>query len=250
MESCGFDVNQASEYQTPLIAAAQEGDLDIVRYLVQQGADVNKPTGNDRKSPLTVAAYRGHIDIVRYFVQNGADPNNPPPDDDFGSALIGALDGKECATFLLENGSDINMIVAGEYGSALAAAARMNSIEMVKLLLEAGADVNASLPSTTNGSALTAVAPRRGTGSTEKVLRCLLDAGALVDMPLENQKYPSALSAAAAAGYADNVRILLEAGADPNLPLKGEFGSALAAAEDANRTDCVELLLEAGAQRI
>lgn len=253
VESCDFDVNQVSEYKSPLIAAAQEGDLDIVLYLVQHGADVNKPTGNDRKSPLTVAAYGGHIDIVRYLVQNGADPNNPPAGDDFGSALIAALvtsDGKECATFLVENGSDVNLVVAGEEGSALATAARMNSIEMVRLLLEAGADVNASLPSTTNGSALAAVTPRRGTGSTETVLRCLLDAGANVDMPLENQKYPSALSAAAAAGYADNVRILLEAGADPNLPLKGEFGSALAAAEDANRTDCVELLLNAGAQRI
>lgn len=253
VETCHLDVNQASEYTSPLIAAAQKGDLDLVSYLIRRGADVNKPTGNGRDSPLTVAAYRGHIDTVRCLIQNGADPNNPPAGDYFGSALIAALvtsDGKKCATFLLENGADVNMVVAGEYGSALATAARMNSIEMVKLLLEAGADVNASLPSTTKGSALAAVAPRRGTGSTEEVLRCLLDAGAIVDKPLEGQKYPSALSAAAAAGYTDNVKILLEAGADPNLPLRGEFVSALAAAEDANRSDCVELLLETGAKRV
>ncbi|KAL3477404.1 ankyrin repeat-containing domain protein [Aspergillus californicus] len=285
VEECHLDVNQTSEHDSPLTAAARNDDLDLVRYLIEHGANVNKPSGNGQINPLGAAAEGGYIDTVRYLVKNGADSNYPLPGGQFDSPFIAALassNSEECATFLLENGADVNQIVAGkygsplvaaasrghlefvqrllergadarmivegEYGSALAAAASSNSLEIVKLLLQAGADVNAPLPSTSKGSALAAAACTRGTGSEAGVTRCLLDAGAVVDMLLKDEKYPTALSVAAAAQSAENIKPLLEAGADPNLPLvRGSFGSALAVAADTNNIECMELLLEGGA---
>ena len=53
---------------TPLWVAAQNGQLDIVRFLEEVGADKD-PASNT----LLLAAQNGHIDIVRFLVDHGAD---------------------------------------------------------------------------------------------------------------------------------------------------------------------------------
>ncbi|MCL1983699.1 MAG: ankyrin repeat domain-containing protein [Clostridiales bacterium] len=56
-----------------LVASCEKGDLGISEYLVEQGADVNKciPSG----SPLIAAIRENHSDIIRFLLENGADPN-------------------------------------------------------------------------------------------------------------------------------------------------------------------------------
>ena len=49
---------------TPLFLAAQLGHLEVVQYLVQQGADKNKAT-NDGFTPLFSAALKGHLAVVQ-----------------------------------------------------------------------------------------------------------------------------------------------------------------------------------------
>ncbi|UKZ79048.1 hypothetical protein TrVFT333_006799, partial [Trichoderma virens FT-333] len=66
--------------------AVSEGHLEIVRHLVETGADVNPDTRNcdpvdflmcsrEHSSPLAVAASNGHLGIVRYLVEAGANVN-------------------------------------------------------------------------------------------------------------------------------------------------------------------------------
>lgn len=73
---------------TPLSIAAEEDHLDVVRYLCQRRADMNKaisracpdvvgpnqdPVAWDGATPLLIAAYMGHFEVVRCLAENGAD---------------------------------------------------------------------------------------------------------------------------------------------------------------------------------
>jgi ankyrin repeat protein len=62
---------------TPLIAAAEVGDIDICQCLLGRGANINALTvrGNN---PLTVAAMHGHVEIVKLLLSSGASGRPPP----------------------------------------------------------------------------------------------------------------------------------------------------------------------------
>ncbi|CAK9253192.1 unnamed protein product, partial [Sphagnum jensenii] len=57
---------------TPLHRAAEKGHLDVVKYLVEKGADV-KAANKYGYTPLHWAASSGKLDIVKYLVEKGAD---------------------------------------------------------------------------------------------------------------------------------------------------------------------------------
>ncbi len=59
---------------TPLHQAVQAGDIDKVRILISEGADVNART-NSGKMPLHKAVWGGGEDVARLLVANGADVN-------------------------------------------------------------------------------------------------------------------------------------------------------------------------------
>lgn len=62
----GYDVNEPSEFGTPLHVAAENGHLEVVKILVAHGADRNtrNPEG---KTPLDLAVSKGHQDIVAFL---------------------------------------------------------------------------------------------------------------------------------------------------------------------------------------
>lgn len=77
IEKKGADVNIADERQngmTPLHLAAGSGYLNIVEYLVSQGAFIDI-TDNAGITPLGVASAFGRVEIVKYLLQQGASPN-------------------------------------------------------------------------------------------------------------------------------------------------------------------------------
>ena len=92
------------------------------------------------------------------------------------------------------------------------------------------------------------MAAAAGVGNQD-IVRLLLESGAAVNAQLSGGEYGSALAAAAAAaGEQDTVRLLLESGADVNAQLSGgRYGSALAAATARDNQDIVQILLEYGA---
>ncbi len=60
---------------TPLLFAAREGHLESVRALVDSGADVDRVSGGDGSSPMVIAIGNGHYDVAQYLLDRGADPN-------------------------------------------------------------------------------------------------------------------------------------------------------------------------------
>jgi hypothetical protein len=109
----GVDPNEPSRWgwhhenpgQTPLTAAAQFGRVDVVRLLINNGADPNlRDFGSEfpHQTPLSTAAMHGQLDVCRVLLEAGADPNIPtnpkrPGDPGDWTALDWALQGKQSA---------------------------------------------------------------------------------------------------------------------------------------------------------
>jgi len=97
-----------------LYVAAGKGDLEMVKYLVQKGIDVNGPlkvSKFPRGSPLYLAYESNRSDIIDYLTQQGADIDYV---NEFETALHSAIWSSELEVvkFLVQNGADINGKVA------------------------------------------------------------------------------------------------------------------------------------------
>ena len=70
----GADINARGNCCLPLFLAAGEGRLDVVRYLLDQGADVNahERFGN---TALAEATYYGHVAVIKELLFRGAEIN-------------------------------------------------------------------------------------------------------------------------------------------------------------------------------
>lgn len=136
-----------------LIAAAKKGDIATMQRLLDQGADINEGalSGNCSGPPLAHAAYHCKPESVRYLVSKGADieavgvmmGGNHP------LHLAAREDCVEAVKILLDAGADIN--AQSMHGSALAWAARNGNIKTVKYLIARGADIDDALTTLTQG---------------------------------------------------------------------------------------------------
>ena len=137
----GADINaKDNNGWTSLIHAAYNGHLEVVKYLVENKADINaigKYFGFDGLTSLMFASMNGHLEVVKYLVENGANIN------DRNEALMGAsISGHlEVVKYLVENGADIN---TKDYVgiTPLIYASMFGNFELVEYLIEKGADVN------------------------------------------------------------------------------------------------------------
>ncbi|CAN9252515.1 unnamed protein product, partial [Alternaria alternata] len=144
---------------------------------------------------------------------------------------------KEVVTLLLDKGADVNA-QGGQHGNALQVASERGHEAVVKLLLDKGADVN--VEGGEYGNALQAASA----GGHEQIVKMLLDAGAEVNA--QGGRYGNALQAASARGHEQVLKILLDAGAEVNAQ-GGYYGNALQAASARGHEAVVKLLLDKGA---
>jgi ankyrin repeat protein len=138
---------------TPLLFAAQQGDVESGRLLLQAGADVNEGSGNDRKTALMVAAASGNREFSVLLLEKGA---NPDLMDEGGCTALhyAASDGNgaDMVRALLAHGAHPNPRTtrdAREYvyagvnltgATPLFLAASRGNVETVRALLAGGAD--------------------------------------------------------------------------------------------------------------
>lgn len=68
------DINIYDELgECGLYKACTAGNNDMVRTLLQYGADVNLPNMFTKTTPLMAAAYHGYCDVIRILAHNNAD---------------------------------------------------------------------------------------------------------------------------------------------------------------------------------
>ena len=118
----------------PIHDAALDGDLEQLKQLLDEGADVNSP--DDAGTPLQWALFVGQVEVVRLLLERGADPNIGSSS---GTPLQTAVvsGNTEIVGLLLAHGAEPNQ---GDRSTPLTAAAQKGSIEMIEMLLAQGAD--------------------------------------------------------------------------------------------------------------
>lgn len=213
-----FRTATSAEY-TPLFFAVREGRTAVALRLLQAGADVHeimRPSNRDPKrttNALNLAVENGHFELAASLLAHGANPNDQPA----GYAALHAM-------------SWVRKPIRGDGDPPPIGSGTVSSLDFVRRLVKAGADVNVRLEKGESGRGKFTM-----TGSTPFLL-----AARTADVPL--------------------MRLLLELGADPQLtnadastPLMAAAGvGALGDGDEAAATEdetlsAVELLLDLGA---
>lgn len=128
------------------LAAVERGDVEQARLLIAKGADVNEMSGGE--TSLRSAAAQSRKELVKLLLESGAKVDK---DYDLARVLyICYKDGKEvkkdpdfadCVRLILEAGASPNSCLRTK--TALHFAAEMGATDIVKLLIQAGADIMA-----------------------------------------------------------------------------------------------------------
>lgn len=119
--------------------AALEGDGEKVKRFLDTGINVNA-LDQEGHTALMLAAYNGHTDIVLSLIQKGAVIDRR--DLNGRTALLYASTGPfpETVKALLDKGAEPNVVDSDEHFSPLMHAAAEGNLDVVKLLMEYGAD--------------------------------------------------------------------------------------------------------------
>ena len=149
----GANLDPVCDFDTvckPLAKAAHEGDMEMIKFLLDNGADINGFSAYD-ETPLIYAIGNGQQEAAKYLVEAGGDVNLSSS---FGATpFIGAVSSGdiELATLMLKKGADVNRhylelnsnATAGDTADRpLEGAIKSGRPELVALLLKSGADVS------------------------------------------------------------------------------------------------------------
>jgi ankyrin repeat protein len=259
---------------TALIGAADEGRTRVVERLVQAGARVNAQDERGTTA-LYFAAQGNYTGIIEVLLDAGADPNLF---EELEAPLhIAAFKGAiEAAKILAWRGANLEARFNGR--TALHAAASANSTRIVRVLVEAGADVEAvdfdgrnalyhaalkgnvgmlrflkaagswlHTPDSYGQTVLHAASCMNNTRAVREIL-----SWRAVDVDARADRSVTALHIAAAEGFVDVVELLVDAGADVDAIAEdrtaGDAGSVLRVAAISDRSEVVQVLLKAGAE--
>jgi ankyrin repeat protein len=277
---------------TPIMYAAREGALEAGAALAAGGADLDL-VDPDGATALVIAIINGHYEFTEFLLQAGADPNVVDNEAGMGPLYaavdmhrlavghgrgnptqIGRIDSVDIARSLLEHGADPNARLRkpimqrqhtagdsalGEGATPLMRAAKSGDIEMLRVLVAAGADATTTMPNGTtalmfaaglgwrNGSPL---APSYDQGSEAEAIesiRLLLELG--LDLNATNDTGDTPLLAAVSGRGAEAiVRFLLDQGADPAVS-NGRDRTPLEIAESSGAEGIAALLRDALSRR-
>ncbi len=167
---------------TPLLFAAREGHFEATKVLLDQGADVNTVSPGDKSSPLLVATINGHFDLAKLLLDQGADPSL--------ASMAGATP--------LYAAVNVKWAPEAGYPQPDTTQEETTYLELMQAFIDKGADVNAQLEKELWYTSYTFDLSR-------------VDAGGA-----------TAFWRAAQVSDVDALRLLVAAGADPEIANKDE----------------------------
>jgi ankyrin repeat protein len=256
-KSSGSSAQGEAYVDVPLVAAARLGNLDMIDILLLAGADCNQQGKSHIRSQLAnlnalqTAALKGNNNIVRHLLEAGAELNWPAEREYGLTAMQAAVQSGnlELIHFMIQQGADLNSSAAEVYGfTALQAAVKRRDEGLVQVLLDYGATTN-DAPGMFRGGyrRLNSLQMAAANGDND-LIRRLLRHGADINWPAAGYNGRTAVQAAAEFGLESTVRLLLAEGADVNAPAGCEWGlTALQAAAKGGFLCIAAILLEKGA---
>jgi ankyrin repeat protein len=250
----GADVNakESANHQTALMWAAARRHAEIVKVLIEHGADIEARSRNYREfvarrmpaigeqrgrtsavwmekggsTPLLFAARSGDIESALFLLQAGAKVNETAPDGNTALTIAAHSGHTDLAIFLLDHSADPD--AAGIGYAALHSAVLRNDLALVKALLAHKANPNVLL---TNGTPIRRTDPDGlllgdWVGATPfllaakflnpEIMRTLVDAGADPSIPMDDGSTPLMVAAGLAwANGFDRRSVYLVGGVNP-----------------------------------
>ena len=180
---------------TPLLIAASHDDPAQVARLLKTGANPNV-RNKLNTTPLLEAAFHSNTEIIKALLEAGADPNAAGPDGQTPLMLVARGNNVAAAKMLVERGAKAGARESQRQQTALMWAAANHQGPMTRLLIEAGADLDAKTAPdmmTPLVSAEPRAQPRSPGGMTalmfaarEGCLACveaLIEKGAAINLP-------------------------------------------------------------------
>jgi len=131
----GADVNDAAQNGESVLAYALRArcDLDLIILLIENGADIFD-FDEEGVSIFDVAITYDYIDIVKYLIKQGVDVNKTSRKSRFTPLMAAASYGRvEIAKLLLEHGADVDAVDIKGF-SAIDFARKMNKKSILKIL--------------------------------------------------------------------------------------------------------------------
>ncbi|BCS83144.1 ankyrin repeat protein [Cotonvirus japonicus] len=216
-----FIVNKKSDNHKKNIAlrcSIEHGNFEMVKYLIDQGVDINVDNGNIIHSAL----YYGRIETIKYLVEHGADVNI-----NNGSIIKNALyrGHYEIVKHMIKYGADINI----NNNDIIISAVTSRRLDVAKFLVEIGADIQAC------DNWILKWASEHG---RLEVIKFLVEIG--VDIQYDNNL---AIRWSSFEGHLECVKFLVSQGAD----IQAQDNYAIRRASEYGRLEVVKFLVEKGA---
>uniref|UniRef100_A0A6P7GGN1 Ankyrin repeat domain-containing protein 17-like n=1 Tax=Diabrotica virgifera virgifera TaxID=50390 RepID=A0A6P7GGN1_DIAVI len=197
-----------SDY-TPLSLAASGGYVNIIKLLLSHGAEINSRTGSKLGiSPLMLAAMNGHTAAVKLLLDMGSDINAQIETNRNTALTLACFQGRhEVVSLLLDRKANVEHRAKTGL-TPLMEAASGGYVDVGRVLLDKGADVNATPVPSSRDTALTIAADK----GHVRFVELLLCRGAQVEV--KNKKGNSPLWLAANGGHLPVVELLYNVKAD------------------------------------
>jgi ankyrin repeat protein len=248
--SKGLDVNVQTNYrERPIHLAAERGNLEVVQFLLEKGAD---PLARSRDMDVIPLNYASTRAVAEVLVAAGAPVNGVPNENGRNTAPIYSAAEKgrvEVVEYLADQGAQLDVETYGG-STPIYAAVDKGHADVVAVLLKKGAQPI--------GAFKNSVLPAAVKKGNRKIVELLLDGG--VNPSAQASDLP--LNLAAAHAYPEILELLLDRGAD----VHGKSGPAYTALHEAANTrhrgpahrapkedrtpqytQCVEILIKRGA---
>ncbi|WP_281198616.1 ankyrin repeat domain-containing protein [Paenibacillus oryzae] len=224
---------------TPLHIACQSGNVEIVKLLVEAGADL-EIKNVARQSALSIALANGHHPVAAYLIEAGADISSKGPNGLQPIHFACMHAGRDSIELLLSKGVDVNLLDSSK-SSLLEFTTNLSggNLEAAVTLVENGIDPNSY------SSGFRWACWRNNPGIAEY----LLEQGA--DYKSQTTPKSELLFWICGMGHLEIVELLLKLGVDFTTPVKfkGKIlaynGSPLERAQETGQTAVVELILAA-----
>lgn len=190
MDACKFLIRKGADLEsrdiygrTPLHVATERNLIHAIEFLLEKGANINSQTDNGF-TPLHRAAIEGHYALCKLLLDKGADMEAMAHE--LGPPIMGAIhqSNTSIVKLLLKHGANpnaMNPVTSSDHVNLLQIAIQFaaKKPEIIKALIEAGADVRA--PVVTHHGTLSFLHILPLVTDNAETLKFMIEAGAFLD---------------------------------------------------------------------